>query len=89
MMDDMEDDIYETSDRVADFFHSVLTPPPWYVDSSSRHSWTGQPYYGPGADDLCVMADILGWLHSKGITTPAALLVPHFDFQLTKPGDQP
>jgi hypothetical protein len=81
-MDDMDDDIWSTSSQVARFFHDTLTPPPWYVDSSSRHSWTGQPYYGPGDDDLYEISNLLAWLNDKGISKPAVLLINEFNFFL-------
>jgi|APSaa5957512622_1039677.scaffolds.fasta_scaffold246812_2 hypothetical protein len=75
MMDETEDDVWDTPKRVADLFFDTLTPPPWYVDASSRHPHTGRPYYGPGEDDLGEMYQILQWLHGKGITEPAELLL--------------
>ena len=75
MMDEMDDDIYETSDRVADLFDTTMTPPTWYVDKSSVHPHTGRHYYGPMDDDLYMMLTILEWLHNKGIIKPAELLL--------------
>ena len=67
-MDDMDDDIWSTSEQVARFFHGVLMPP--------------YGPYGPGDDDLYEISNVLAWLHEKGISRPAELLVNEFNFQL-------
>ena len=75
MMDETEDDVWDTPKRIADLFLNTLTPPPWCVDASSRSPHTGRPYYGPADDDLSEMFQILRWLHDNGITEPAELLL--------------
>ena len=74
MMDETENDVWDTPKRVADLFLDTLTPPPWYVDETSTDD-AGNYYCGMPADDLAEMFQILQWLHDNGITEPAELLL--------------
>lgn len=74
MMDETEDDVWDTPKRIADLFLNTLTPPSWYVDETSTDG-AGNYYYGFPADDLAEMFQILEWLHDNGITEPAELLL--------------